>query len=120
MRFLIFAVLALVGCTPQPSPVVPSPDASDASALGDSPRPAWDPSCAAAPPACASACAAMQTAGCVEPPLCPCVLASVDAHRLNVDPSITTAGADNHLTCAMLANVKTAADVKAHGWSCGP
>jgi hypothetical protein len=60
----------------------------------------------------------MVAAGCVQLSSCAATLAAVDAHRLNRDPSV--ASGDNHLTCAALATVKTAADVKAHGWSCGP
>jgi len=74
----------------------------------------------AAPPpsACVLACAAMVAAGCVQLPTCATTLAAVEAHHMVLDPTVK--GSANWLTCTALKGVKTAAQVQAHGWSCGP
>jgi len=118
-RFVCLALLALAACQPIP-PITPPPDASDASILPtEAAPPALD---APAPPPgsadCVAACAALVAAGCVQLPTCAATLTQVDAHRLNLDPSIDAG--DNHLTCAALKTVKRVADVQRHGWSCGP
>ena len=130
--FLLAIGACLAGCPVPTPPIVPPPDASDAASSDAAPAP---PSLEAAPPSleaapapladsaappsvCVQACAAMVAAGCVQLPSCASVLAKVDAARLRIDPSVTSG--DNHLTCAALVTVKTAADVQSHGWSCGP
>jgi hypothetical protein len=113
MRFLAL-LLVLSACTPQPSPVVPTPDASDASAFGETAPPAPP----APPPAssvCMAACAAEQAAGCVVLSDCGSVLQARTQARL-----ARNAKTGNALTCDDLAAVKTAADVKALGQPCGP
>jgi hypothetical protein len=127
---LLAMVLAITttSCTPTPTPVVPSPDASDASALGDStPVPPTPAPTVNVDPVCTTACGTMIAIGCVQDPgpsdpvtNCATVLTLVEQHRLKIDPSITVAGADNTLQCKALVGVTSAAQVQAHGWSCGP
>jgi hypothetical protein len=101
----LIVLVFIVACTPPPQPnPPPNFDASDAALFGD------------APSACVQACAAMTAAGCVELPSCASTLASVESQRLVQNP----ANGKLPLACADLAAVKTAADVTARGWHCGP
>ena len=109
MRFALL-LLAAAGCTPQP-PVVPTPDASDASALGD----VYALADGGFTGPCAPACNAMVLAGCVVRTDCAVVLQSKTAARM-----LRNATTGNALTCDELAKVTSAADVKLLGQPCGP
>jgi hypothetical protein len=125
VRFVLaLPLLALLAACPTPGPVVPpNPDASDASALGDSPPPP--------PPAivdggfaftgpCAAACTAMALDGCVVRSDCEAVLENATGVAIGSKPLVRNAATGQWLTCADLAATKTAASVKALGQSCGP
>lgn len=112
-----FCCAFLAGC-PAPAPVTPpSPDASDASALGETATPACDASAA-----CANACAALAAATC---PLggaqgCPCFMQTLSSAG---QPGGTGGGLANKatghaLTCDDAAKVKTKADAIALGFVC--
>lgn len=110
MRFVLL-LLAVSGCTPTP-PLVPSPDASDASAFGDAVPSIADGGFTGP---CAPACNAMVKAGCVVRTDCAAVLQSKTSAR-----DIRNAATGNALTCDDVAKVKTAQDVAALGQPCGP
>ena len=108
-RFAPLLLLA-VACTPVP-PVVPTPDASDASALGEA-APATDSGFTGP---CAPACLELQVLGCVVLPDCATVLQQDTTNRL-----IRNAKTGQPLTCADVAAARSVADVKAMGQPCGP
>lgn len=111
---LLLVVLPLAGgalltaCPQTPPQPPPVPDASDAAPVFVDGAPP--------PTACALACADMVQVGCVQLPSCPVVLANAEHMRLIPNPL----NGRMPLTCQDLVGVKTADDVKARGWSCGP
>jgi hypothetical protein len=107
MRSLVaIALLSAISlcCTPQP--VVPKPDSSDASALGEAPAPLSP---------CAQACADMLKAGCIVMDDCATVL-----QENTMAGRIRNAKTGKTLQCPDIVGVKTAADVQAIGQKCGP
>jgi hypothetical protein len=103
MKALSLALALVAACQPPAPPLPPpGPDATDAA-----------PSPLGAP--CEPACAALRAAGCVEGTRADCVkvLADIDRDRLVRTPS------GQPLTCAALATVRTPADAKSQGVSCG-
>jgi hypothetical protein len=106
--FTVVVACGLVATACPPSPVVPSPDAD---AVAPPPTPVASPD--ATPPAgvgdCASACAAMASAGCV-------VLADCAQKvcQVNADPRF------KHYDVVCLTQAKTAADVRKCGADCSP
>ena len=98
------AALALLflGC-PASSPRVPSPDASDAQAVGDSP----------ALTGCPGACAHMRVLGCVVQDNCSAVLPGIVGMIRNAKTGMP-------LTCDDLIDAGSVQDIKAMGQPCGP
>jgi hypothetical protein len=116
---IVLALGACQGCTPVP-PVAPTPDASDASTLGEA---APTPSAALVDPICVSACAALVAAGCGQQSTCASTLTDVEGFNpphahLRIDPSVN--GPANWVTCTTFLAVKSPAQAQAHGWSCAP
>jgi hypothetical protein len=118
MKTTVLAVLCLFACAcpPQPTPVVPVPDASDASALGESAAPSCD-----AGATCTSACAALSAATC---PLggaqgCGCFMQSLStAGQTGGIGGLANKATGRPLTCDDVAKVKTKADAIALGFVC--
>lgn len=105
---LFAAVLALgaaylsTGCHPSaPAPVTPVVDAADG-----------------APSTCTAACANEVRLGCAELPNCAEVLADTEVRRLIRTPC--PGEVCLFLTCAMVRDAKSVADLQALGVSCGP
>jgi hypothetical protein len=108
---LVVLLSAFCACTPQSTPVTPTPDASDASAFGEaSPQP---PVAAA----CASACAALTAAKCGVGGAqgCPAFMQTLSNSGQQANPATGKA-----LTCADVMAVKTAADAQKLGFVCSP
>ena len=103
-----FPALLLAAC-PGVTPVTPGPDADAAPAPILDARPPLPPTAA-----CTAACAALAAAGCAEgtTPTCASTLTRIDADRLFRMPS----GAP--LTCVVLEQVTSAAQVRADGIAC--
>jgi hypothetical protein len=102
-------VLALAACTPTPTPVVPTPDASDASALGDTIVPTIDASAD-----CVAACAALA-------PVCKLGSANDCASFMDRDigsGKVANAATGKPLTCADVALVKSKTDAQKLGFVC--
>jgi len=116
IRFtVIVPLVALLAACPQPTPVVPAPDASDASALGETTTPPPPPPAPSPTTPCGKACLAMVGAGCIVQPDCEAVLTQKTAARM-----LRNAKTGAPLVCADLQGVKTAADLIALGQPCGP
>lgn len=100
--------------SPPPTGTAPPPPALTVGSMDAAP----------APSACIDACNRMVALGCVELLTCPVVLANEEAHRMRPDPAL----GNLPLTCADLAGEppsklpppKTATDILARGWTCGP
>ena len=118
MRFavLIPLVVLLTACPQQP--ITPSPDASDASAMGEHAASPPGP----ATPACVTACTTMQQRGCKEgyDPYCGSTMTKVESDRLIV-PTMCPGDAGCSVTCSWCATAKNAAEVvQKCGSSCSP
>jgi len=117
IAMIVVAMMLLGGC-PKPAPLVPFPDASDAAVMGDvADAGQFVPQVPPAPcsTVCTDACTAIQTAGCVQRVACCSTLTRIDSEHL-----IKNLKTGAPLTCAELAKVKTADDVRATGQICGP
>ena len=101
---LVSMILGAVGLQcPGPAPVVPTPDASDASTIGD----ALDP--------CVAACQALAIAGC---PMgvtasCPTFMSSLAASQ-----KVPNAATQKPITCQDVALVRTRTDALKLGFTC--
>ena len=113
--FFVFTLLSFCGCPPAPSPtpVTPTPDASDASPptyVDAAPIPPLDDATPVVNPTPATACAAMaRVPGCIVLSDCAATIT-----KINAQPGF------KHYDVACLSRATTAAGVVACGGSCGP
>lgn len=105
MKLGLLILLALVCCTPSPTPITPAPDASDAASLPETGT------------SCVAACAALTKASCPlgSAPSCPAFLqGQTDAGSMP-----NPAAGNRPLTCAEIATqVRTTADAQRLGFAC--
>ena len=114
MKLSILAVL-LLGCTPQPTPVTPTPDASDAAALGETSQPTCD-----AGTTCQAACTALAGASCHLGGAAGCACFMQTLSNPTGSSGLVNKQTGKQLTCDDVAKVKTRADAVALGCVCAP